>query len=866
MDKKVDWWLLSRAAGDPLKVARERLLIEWRNELNEDAERFLTEILPKLSTWEVLYWLVRRGGTDRRDIEGVASNNDLVRHALATWPPELGFPIEGRSEEVSLGYCAVHAMDSEAWAAIVEERLPTITDPKARHLALCSLRGSPPYERLRASRYSLQGAPPGAYGSAVRDELIERTWEVRRDPRQVVRIVRQLAEERASRGEVGALWWLRELGMLEGVEDPRSVLPARLWFPWIDDEDDFRDPYVRDDQLWAVNLALHWPGDRRVDAHAWLRGQILGALARGAAPRTMQAILFGDRYRLPRASGDGGAPTLTGLLASWLDDPAARHTLQREAFDQGTPLPSVWDILVADLDARRDGAWERAIRWAKERMEDRAVTPMELLQRPWIEDEARSVELIGNVLVRIALEAPLPEGDDAFVEALLDDVTRFCARDGSTRDQDPFDRWGLVVWRRIATLRPTEARRTRLIDVLRARPTFLAEDDVDHVVARIGALAPDELPAFEAIAWTYGPSSDPFAAVPRYLLLGGECAVQRVCEAIAARIEHEHFEHAPLLRLFAHCGDKIPDALRERFVSRCASMHLSWIIAYGVDACAALGRPLDLAAIARERVEVRDERLQELPDTPEFAPLVVARLNWIARQAHEENSYSARWMDEEVLALIKRVSGNDARDVLREVTLARARIGAMENLAVFLSTAGRHGATRRALLAIATDRIVTEPPHALHPNLQRWMNEVMGTRSAWEADGQTFIDLLSARAPEHLATLCLLPRDEPVRDALLMAFARHFATHAQQVAREGDLARAGRFLDAILELDAPSRAFPLLRPLRSFRGQDRVFDDKLEACEQLLRRDAGRAPSPWAIGRALEACGMNPLPASSTAA
>jgi hypothetical protein len=312
-----------------------------------------------------------------------------------------------------------------------------------------------------------------------------------------------------------------------------------------------------------------------------------------------------------------------------------------------------------------------------------------------------------------------------------------------------------------------------------------------------------------------------------------------------------------------------------------ASWHLAALSKNGSALAAAFGVPFDLAAVVRSRIDSVGADFSGLPEG-EFVEETLARIAWLAREGEAAHtrarpgpahlpSCHAEFVDEEILTLAACVGGDGVnRERLLPVFRQRAVHGDPRRAARYFDQLERAGLRRTELVDIACEhfaRVDERDPSLADglfgvatPPLADWLNARMASRSAWDTDGARLIDrLLDAHrwtlgrvCDAALAAKTDAPGDAPtLLDAMLMAFAEAFAARARDALRQGDVTTAHRALRAIMDLDAPSRAYRFLSGLRKLTAGNDQLAAAVEACEHLLRRDTDRAPTADNLHRAM---------------
>lgn len=887
MATRIGWNLHAQIHGDPLRLARERLLYAWRDALDEDAERFLGKVLPQMTCEDLLVWLARRGAEPRELPDDAVPSQEIARTFLARWKPEDGFSTSNFGDGFWFGSASVFGIDSDIWNEIADgmlERLAPLPDTEERvHLRrvlAASMRGCPLYESLREVRDR-----PWPPSHVVRGRVLS-LWsdalfalvKVRRDPNACVRTLVERARRGAEVGDLEPLWVLDQLGLLERVADPREVLPQRTTFPFIypPAEESHADAEAVASNVscgeYPVTLALQWPGPGREVAHEWLRGILLDLLARGVSPRALATYLFDGRTYW------ADSPARAALKA-WLQATANFDALMRASIDAGVSMPLAWVTVVRDLVAATKGAWQRALSWfthtlsvENDEPEEEAEEGTRLLtynltclfnQIPeWVVLPAESNGPC-SALYWIALHAPLganaDEGLAALVELAIHKLGEWRAK--QERVTHPrFDPWLRLVWLRVASMPVTTARRARLFEMLRKQSHLVEVAEVRAVLDALAPLASDELPPFACSL--FSDDDNLRQTLLWYRRHGGAAAVASM------RAWFDELNGAPdgvepkAFVLLDVCVVECDEDWRRRVHATFAARSLSWIVHYRERVEAALGLPLDLLSIARERLHGA-ESFSGLPDTSEFVPLLVERLAYIASS---KSGRCSGWPPCEALALARRLVAAKVDPALfRESLLLRLDTEAIEHAVEFLDMLEGAGEPRSALIALALARIALREGDLMSvatADTTIWLAHRVTTRSVWDQEGAAVITALLDDAPHALARLVhaavgfARPREEGgevrgVCDAILLAFARAFAERARVAIDAGDKGRAKALLLALMELDAPSFAMRFIRPLRKVSGTEGEIATILAACDQQLRHDTDRVSSPDNVSRAI---------------
>lgn len=903
-NKKLDWELWLRAGRDPWELAYE-VLSDGTGELDDDDERHLAAV-EGLAGAELLAWIVRRGPAPRELPEGVPSTTQLVARFVDTWTPHEGFYPHADAQLPTIYGLPISSIDPFVWMELVRAMLERhLKEPRQRVDAIRSL--PLPCELFRSLRAkdSMGRIPP----EVVRTRepwlhpaaaILERLMPVYRDPKACREALLEVARESVATGDLLPLWALERLGLIGEVTDPRSVLPVRVWFgiegPELSEEQRQTLAYAR----WPVSLALRWPGG---GARGWVRDQILVALSAGARRDDVERLLLGAPEG--QEPGVGGVDReLTPALSAWLADRGELDCLMRASVDAGTPLPSAWMTLIRDLRDGLEGAWTRALDWGDWMLAafSDGACPLEwYLDRNPRSFALDGVEICGAIaaLDWIVWRAPLAGVDLARLEAMM-------SRVDALRSSPPVNYYGRVArfpfssvtserWIRQADLPPTSAGRAKLVAMLKGEPSLLRVPDAERALDRLGALTEDELPAVDERLWRYSPDGIDAVTCARYQRVGGAIATRRMLAALRAQLFlylHRFDGSQPFLKACARAAD---EETRTQVAEHLATADLEWLASRGAEVASLFSVPFDLVAVARGRIEGAVERFEVLPDLPGVDELLLARMEWLC--AHGEPAWSAALtrrpsssvvgrddeeedhakrchevVDRYVVALAARLvpSGIDRARVavcLRD----RARKASDEHAAALFDALAATGARRKELLELACARLLNsgdESWRAATTTLPVVIGTRMTSRTAWDEDGVALVQSLLDRHADSLGRACDLAHQvcregqvgSPARsktdpgstlDAMLLAFARAFAARAQDAMERGDVPVASRALRAIAELDAPSRARPLMVPLRRLAKGTERLEAAVEVCERLLRSDADRAPTVGGIARAL---------------
>lgn len=500
----------------------------------------------------------------------------------------------------------------------------------------------------------------------------------------------------------------------------------------------------------------------------------------------------------------------------------------------------------------------------------------------------------------VVLYAPLPEARDALVEArvasLIDDLS--AARDVvifdrflNTRAQLLSDR--VAVPARLAALPPTPERRARVLSALRTAPWMLADDRAPAMIACVAPARQDELPPLDRVLrafWTAGPTDVLRRALNGYVALGGAGAVTILLNYLRDGARQMLWNTVVSVPYLGVCAPYLDDALRAQIRDELASWPCQFLVAEGTVVAEAAGITLDLVAIAWGRLHDLLADFTALPERREFVDVTLARIAWRATEGEKallQMSASAtrggvstlcdedrqEFVDREAWPLLTRAARMGVEgDRLRPTAVARVLHGHSTYASRYLDLLQQLGVTRRDLVELACTRAVSadgERDRALFwklfpeaVSLTAWLGARMNTRSAWDADGAVLVGrLLDAHSGALLdvcaASCSVAPEpDRPATsrlDAMLVAFAEVFVARARDALRDGDGQRARHALLALMELDAPSRAYRFLSPLRRLVTDHSELEVTLEACEHLLRRDDDRVPSLDNIHRAVRA-------------
>lgn len=745
------------------------------------------------------------------------------------------------------------------------------------------------------------------------DELLECLATTRRDLKACVRLLIERAQKAVTSGDLRPLWVLDFMGLLGGVRDPTEVLPSTVWFETesftLSEEERRSTPYAR----YPVALALRWPGEGGVRAREWVAKQVLSALRRSKRADLMGGLLWGgpstDEYDHFSHSSDG----LASELRAWMADRETFDSLMRESVDQGTSLPQAWVTIVRDLAERRDGAWERAWRWIDqtpielfEGQSGRCLLDSPYDTARWFDLAALDINSALSARRWIAVFAPLPDVvDEALTQRLtvlvrsFDAVIGLAVRgDRRAGDQRLAAGWPAAAWLRVLCFSPTSDRREVLLSLLRKEPAVLALGDEEVIARHLGALGESEQPSIVYRPWESLTVADRQSAWLRvYLYLGGAVAAQRLLATLCDDLWRSLRNISSTRPFLEACARVIDESTRERIVDSLRVLTLQDLVAYGLEVAALFEVPLDLMAIARSRIQVCHEHFDSLPEHPELAGLLLERLEWVVREgdeawlralapsrerelqwlSKEEHSERVRdLVDGEVITLVRRLEevGTSAERARSYVT-ARALHGGSKHLAALFDALKRDGLRRAELIEVALTRLRDEPVSGqwspTRAALIEWMGAMLTSRAAWEAEGVRLVDALLDVEEGVLQRLCLSalsactsPRDAPggaergtdpgaLLDAILVALAAVLGARARESIARGDTLPALRALRAIMELDAPSRAYRFVGPLRKLAKSDERLETAVEACEHLLRSDADRAPTIDNIARALDA-------------
>lgn len=906
---KKDWALLARGHGDALDTARRHILNDWDEPLDEDAERFLGTVFERFAPPDLLVWLSRRGPDPRTVPEGAVPTRKIVECFLVKWETygewTDRFYLFGR--EFSPWLISVSAIDPDAWGEIVEAVLPRaagVFDRLTRAAVIGSLAGCETFRKVCASQGE-RFVPRGVVidDQNLRGTLAEALMPIRRDEIACRRALIDRARDRAAEGKLDLLWCLDWLGLLGDVADPREVLPSRVLFPWEVTRDTASpDEQGSPDGEYPIALALRWPSAKQHIAWRWLRERIVALCKRSLSAHGMEAFLFGASGPYRWQSGE--YLPLTPLLAEHLKDETRFDDLMRATFDEGVPLPSVRVTLRRDLHAERPDAWRRAFLWCDRAIDEltelltegsqtddasgaafrRALHARHGVPTDEVEDVTQTVETILYVL----MGAPLPSAVDEEFERRLEDTVR---RVDALFQKPLLGLWnslfgglrrGLFIgwWGRRGELPSLPARRAEILGALASSPELFVTDAAEHVIPRLAPLTEEELPALSAVLrGVYGEARR--GVVERYLRLGGDFAARRVVDLLRHTLSARHgCEDGFRLMLVEACRPWMDASLEDALGRMYAESPIEHILKMRAEAHPFAAR-IDLAAVARERVEVEHERFELLDAMGEFTDILLARFEWLAARTDDARAGSdpaqmSWWaghrqerVDDEVLALFEklRAAGVDAERLGRSLGM-RAKTCTWQRVVALLGAWERTECPRRSLVEAVCERVTPEgsddPLYAFAtaPACE-WLGGRLASRAAWEKNGPDLVRRLFASNRRSLlqvihgsleASRVQKDTNKTARlvDAVQMVLAAELADQFSRAMQASQVRFGRKLLRALMDLDAPSRAIQYVLPLRRLNVQDERLLDALDACEHLLRRDTGREPSPKGIWRAFE--------------
>lgn len=892
---RMDWNLLARAQG-ALVVARKHLLRGPDEPLDEDAELFLAEHLRDLELPDLLAVMACRGRSNPDLPVGAIPTSTLASRFLELWREEEGFHVRPSGDGYTLWAVDVRRIDPHAWHHIVMSivpRLPATVDPIVRSdrwFAVRSLDGCAVFNRV-ADRELSSRAPLEVRGGAAcaNGDLVEMLEPVRWDPGACVATLVERAQLATRTSDLYPLWVLDHLGLLDDAADPATVLSEAVRLPpdyWSMAEE---ERVGRPSCLYPIYLALRWPGRGAPQARRWLRALIVAALERTSWAHAVEQLLLGTGGF--EADCAWAERDLTPQLTAWLDDADEFDALMRTTVEVGRPLPSAWVTVVRDLTLGREGAWPRALSWVRAVVANAEVSGSQVLDSLLRNAPSRVAPGSGGVagtgvegpqgaLCWIALGSPLPAVlEDAFegqLKEVLDAAERLDPRRWGPRGNP----WKKYRWIRQAALPMSSERRASLIRTLRDNPSWLSEPELDATVDRIGPLVPEEMPPFEQVPWGWhGGLEEAVTIRDRYLALGGEHAKAEVLRAFDTALDQVPSAPRHVAAWIALAGPLLDADRRRRVSVTLSGWSLSWLCEGTIPGQVSLLEFVDLPSVARAQLRDPPAPFASLPATPELVAVLLERLAWLTAEgdaaweaslssatpaAHADDLEYRRdrtlgMVDGEVLALVDRLLGAGVEwERMEDVVRARAASGSSQRCDAILDLLARNGATRRSLVAIVCERLsrLTTRHFLVGMPLLVAVASRMNSRSAWEADGSRLVNALWGVNTDALLEICRIAvarsgDHERVTEAMQMVFARELVGRVREAMERGEQRAAQRGLLALMELDAPSRAIQLVLPLRKVPGQDEEVRTALDACEHLLRRDAGRQPHVSTIAVAL---------------
>lgn len=778
--------LLRTTGGDPLKVAAR--CIFTKPKLDSDDHEFLYQHIEALP-WDLLVrWLAMKPPRSQPIVEALLAarstpsdmQNLATEAALSPWPAWID---EGACEELA----------ARSWEALE----PGLWWHFARHL---------------------KGMSP-LFQAALREHqdcgLAARLFPHRRDERACLAALRSAARTGGLLLHARELWsfgvdepspgtaaftlrqrasvliWMEQRGFLDRLS-PEDALPEEVRFAT--EEGGWRPGL---DQFF-LKLALRWPGAGAPRARAWYVAQFLAAARRGArwAHLVGELVPRSDLRALPEVSqGHTGG-----------DKRLAEEVLGEiaEASLAGPEVAPWWGLSVlASLERREGGAWERAFRYLDRCLEDDRLLENDVQAQGRLREALMDVEAFPRadpptVVWQILFKAPVPEDADEEFEARLRGYSERFIQRGLRAGAAFWRPLSRSLFRRIASFPLTTARANRLLAMVLDDPDLrgsVEASELNALVLAADPLPPERLPAPDAFLsrrW----SEETIAA---YRQLGGTAAEPRLTAWVRAPLDgaEDDWGAAPseprileTLRRAQAAGALTPE-LRAELAAHSRGLPMLDLISLHRDAPSLVDEDA-LQAIAHERAG-KD------PADP-WASYDEARLPACLRPAVRQRAQAIA-DEREFLALVRWLGANQEPPA--------------------------------DLVTLLLDRVARRP--ATEP-LMRWLSGVLSSRTLWERQGPRVMDaLVKAEAWDAIYHLVWSPT-------------RRVGPEAEAWPSQGIVAAIHEAL-----------ALPLLRRL-----EEALESANAQAARATLQALATLHPTPR-LGKKLRALGRRPAPSEDVA-